>query len=510
MTMPGIQKSWHRLPPEIRIQILRSLLAQDGYSMAHYAAVSREWQAVIEPHNFARIKLTPSRIDHFGHMVYRNRAFVRYIWLCLELQEYDCYMCAPIDPVSRGFRTTDSAIIMVALFDVFSALSRWEPTGSLQLDISVYSPSDSEHWFKYLTFEPDKPPQECDRRRRVERSIRYRCDDWQHGWRGGRRRFPPDRWAIHYLYNEIMANGPFGDDQQELKYWEHLPLAPAVTSVLLRQQSRRRWKPLALACMFVRLPRLREVHYEPWREWFHAQQDTTDESLRSLLEPLTSSHVRRLVLFENFCPQYLLDFSNCDPVRGSTLVVSRAVASASLMLEHLSASFMVDASQFFAACEPSWRWINLTWLALTSRLLTPDQDPEKIDDTLRAAAAAAMNMPKLETMEIWNGLEGLAMVFRYKRAREREPAVVTVRGTWELALCPDAVTAWEGVALMHCCDGCVLEKELMDAAAVTSHGDAIHYLRLSNPVIRPISLEQIRMEQRIRDGVLRVDGRHVF
>lgn len=42
--------------------------------------------------------------------------------------------------------------------------------------------------------------------------------------------------------------------------------APAVTGVLLRQQTRRLWKPTALAQMFARLPRLREVYYEPRRE----------------------------------------------------------------------------------------------------------------------------------------------------------------------------------------------------------------------------------------------------
>lgn len=38
-----------------------------------------------------------------------------------------------------------------------------------------------------------------------------------------------------------------------------LPQAPAVTGVLLRQQTRRLWKPTALAQMFARLPRLKEV-----------------------------------------------------------------------------------------------------------------------------------------------------------------------------------------------------------------------------------------------------------
>jgi hypothetical protein len=53
-------------------------------------------------------------------------------------------------------------------------------------------------------------------------------------------------------------------------------IGPAVTGVLLRQQNRRRWKPIALAQMFARLPRLQEIHYEPWREWINVQQVWTD------------------------------------------------------------------------------------------------------------------------------------------------------------------------------------------------------------------------------------------
>lgn len=68
--------SRRHLPAEIRLLILEALI-QDGCSLASLAAVSRDWQATVERHNFARIKLTPSRLPHFGSIVYRRRAFVR-------------------------------------------------------------------------------------------------------------------------------------------------------------------------------------------------------------------------------------------------------------------------------------------------------------------------------------------------------------------------------------------------------------------------------------------------
>ena len=131
--------------------------------------------------------------------------------------------------------------------------------------------------------------------------------------------------------------------------------------------------------------------------------------------------------------------SDCDPIRIPAYAVSREVANISLKLEHLPASFMVDASYFFHACEPSWRWHNLTSLTPTSRLLVPDDSPTEIDDMLKAAAAMAMKIPNLETMKIWNGRKGMAMFSRYQSIKGEQDAVITWRGTEEFTLQPDVI-----------------------------------------------------------------------
>ena len=125
-----------------------------------------------------------------------------------------------------------------------------------------------------------------------------------------------------------------------------------------------------------------------------------------------------------------------------------------------------------------------------------------MDNMLQAAAAAAMEMPNLKTMEIWNGYKGLAMLFRYQRAKRGRPALITWRGTWELTLRPPVIQAWGSVALGHRGQGHVIVKELLDAGVcVKTHGDAVRHLKLSRPVIRPVSLRQIQMEHIIREGV---------
>ncbi|KAL4932866.1 uncharacterized protein BDV17DRAFT_253957 [Aspergillus undulatus] len=84
-----------------------------------------------------------------------------------------------------------------------------------------------------------------------------------------------------------------------------------------------------------------------------------------------------------------------------------------------------------------------------------------------------------------------------------QPAVMTLRGTWEFPLRPTVVQAWEAVTLNHRVHGSIIVKELLDAGAVVkSHGDAIHHLKLLDPVIWPVSSWQIRVEHKVREGVL--------
>ncbi|KAK1994005.1 hypothetical protein LX36DRAFT_693386 [Colletotrichum falcatum] len=482
--------TWDGLPREIRLLILKCLM-RDGCKLGPLATVSREWQMEIERHNFSRIRLTPLRLVNFNAMIQRNRALVKYIWFCLELDDYDCTTCAPnwrnLTEEEYGealeVSDTDKCPITTGFQDLFSILSTWDLYNDLTLDISIYSPSDSKHWFQYLTFMPDVPldmPGDY----HLEKMILNRDHhDPQHGWVAGFRHSAPPRTAILKVFHSVMEEGPFESDQSELQWWDQLPSVPAVTSLLLRQQSRRRWKPASLARMFARFPRL--------------QARFTDRSYQHLFESIQryNDSLKKLVVFENFNQQYPAtmqqfqwgeDLSKCNSIRDPDPAVSQMVALASLKLEHLAASFIADAS-YFLEIDPTWEWPNLTSLVLTSKLLTPDENPTETGAMLRAAAAAAMKMPRLEIMEIWNGRKGLAALFRYQAFHNVQQAEIVWKGTWRFIMETSIIQAWEA--------------EQLDGAAIESHGDALHYLKLSSQAIRPISLQQIRMEQKALEGV---------
>lgn len=121
-------------------------------------------------------------------------------------------------------------------------------------------------------------------------------------------------------------------------------------------------------------------------------------------------------------------------------------------------------------------------------------DTIAVNSLLRAAAGAALKMPRLDTMEIWNGRRGVAMLFRYQRARDEQSAIITVRGTSELALMIATTQAWDMVAHRHGHGSVVMKISSIDPDGIISHGDAIRQLGLSTQVVRPVSLRQILSE----------------
>ncbi|CAI6096873.1 unnamed protein product [Clonostachys chloroleuca] len=514
--------TYYSLPSCIWYYILKILL-KDGVSCAAFAAVSREWQAIIERHNFERLKVTPQRLSTFQEMTHRNQHLVRYIWLCLEISEYP-----PV--ASWGVVNEDNTLIAEAIESLFSSLSTWQLLGDLTLDISVYSPSDVRNpLLRYLTFEPDLNPKDCPYDQNIHGDapgIPYQSridkfalmilfddllsrngyetrelDDVVY-WLSGQAETDPDfpggphilsdDESFERMLTELEQSTPAHDGL--VNCWEQMPSVPAVTRMLLRQQTRRSWPPEQLRKLFLRLPELQEIHYEPWRNWLGQGGGDFDDNLRRLLPEACLKTLKRLILFENFNETYP-EMMHCLRLREPSPNLSAALAETNLSLEPLSAAFSVDASYFFNGCHSSWKWSNLTLLAVTSQLLRPDADPHQLEEMLQEAAAVALRMPQLQTLEIWEGRKGLAALFKY----QSRPARLAWKATWYFRM-PDSVTrAWDEVGMMFYGLDCAVVKQLLDGAAIKSHADSIVQLRLSQTIVRPVSLQQIRREQRYLD-----------
>ncbi|KAL6853145.1 hypothetical protein J3F83DRAFT_764782 [Trichoderma novae-zelandiae] len=495
------------LPAEVRRMILEALV-KDGRELARFAAVSREWQAVIEPQTFRRIRVTPSRIAELGDMTLRNRSHVKYLWLCLELERYGCDTCSSDDfPVFTS--VPDNLLIKTAIQSLLPVLSTWGRSSSLTLDISVYSISDREHWFKYLTFEPDDDEPDASSNQGYShvspfnRAVPREVDDARHRWNTADESDLMAQAAAQNVFTRIPCD-PSGDSEDEetdpVEWLTELPPAPAITRLLLRQQTRRRWGPEALAGLIARFPSLRELHFEPWREWDDMLQTYVDEDYLDLLESPSIRRLNRLTIFENFNQRYVDAYwdETCARIRPPNPALGQILSEVSTNYESLSASFMVDAEAFFAFDEgqPPKRWPNLRHLFLTSQLLAPGQDETRITEMLRAAARAAVHMPKLETLQIWNGRRHLAALVKYEPATEQgQTPTITWRGTWQFLLQASVIQAWQSPASEPSQQAVRVIYESIGSEQVRCHGDAMVLLELPQLVIRHVSLRQLLNEE---------------
>jgi len=92
----------------------------------------------------------------------------------------------------------------------------------------------------------------------------------------------------------------------------------------------------------------------------------------------------------------------------------------------------------------------------------------------------------------------MAAVFQYQTLHNARRATVTWGATWEFAMEPLLIRAWEAVVHHRYNDSWRLGvlQEQLNSAAIKSHGDANPSLGLSGQVIRPVSLQRIQMEQK--------------
>lgn len=241
--------SWTSIPLEIRLMILEEVSRQKHRGWASCAAVCKEWQVVIEKRNFHRLKLRISCLQELEDIVIRQRPLVQHLWLNIELPRYTCRCCRWSESMSQISR--HSSIVRNSILKLFSILSTWQPTGGLVLELNAYSPSDSEHWFKYLYSGPNYDDN-GDVIQQKEATTEWHDPD--HGWADGRQFEAPGVGAITRSLSPLCFSLP-----------NNIPMVHAVTGLVIRRQLRRQFVPAALRLLWERLPRLESIVYEPWR-----------------------------------------------------------------------------------------------------------------------------------------------------------------------------------------------------------------------------------------------------
>lgn len=482
------------LPAEIRLMILEVIIQQKHPGWASFACVSKEWQGLIEKRNFGQLKLQVSCLGDFERLVIRQRELVQHIWLDIELPRYSCRCCKREESFSGMER--NSSVISSGIWKLFCVLSNWKTAKGLTLELSAHSPSDSEHWFKhhYVSANGDAAPvQEADRS----------WHDPQHGWVDGQQVTSPPGEAVLRLFATT-----------HLSFKQELPQLDVVKCFIIRRQLRRQLSQSSLGLILDKLCRLEHLIYEPWRtpesinrisaypqpELAVSTANVQVEDFVQVIHKHFPQTLGRVSIFEDFNDSLSTEIqdtllalqlpADTSEIRGSK--VAAALVSKSLNLDHLSVSYMASADDFFKACQPAWTWQQLQSLTLTSGVLRRTESRRDIDHLLYKAGCTALQMPRLHTMVIWDGIKGNACAFIYHV--NGEGVDITWRSTWEMELTPRVVKAWERVALeSHSCALQVNKQQVR--GVIRSHGDAIYHSNLPCQVVTPTSLWQMRREQ---------------
>ncbi len=254
--------------------ILETLI-HDNRHVASYASVCRDWQAVVEKKTLRRLKLRAPCLDEFDRIfkdMFRRRRNVRHIWLSIDLQPYTCRICRFKE--SASWVKGNNLIFKRAIIKFLGSLKDWEQyNGGLALELSVQSPSDSQHWFKNCCFgdsdwyEDGAVPEPGDQ---LQEAGTAEFDDPRHGWVDGEQvRFPNVDTLLRF-HQTLRLNTS-----------REYPAASAVTSFFLRRQCRRWLSPTTLGRLLYHLPEIRRLVYEPWQAWGTKRQ-SCDKGKRAI------------------------------------------------------------------------------------------------------------------------------------------------------------------------------------------------------------------------------------
>lgn len=262
---------WTTLSYETRLIILNMVFARLSAPEEHqpagrllrrtpglipsHALVCRDWFEFFERETYRNIFVTQASLENIRRLNRRQQSLVRYLWVKVDLATYDCPDCVGYSSESsEKLPKYNAALVEDAIKRTFHILRSWDTeqrpgAPGLSLEISACSPSDMEHAFcNDLHF--DTSP--FDVHGPLERN-RPEISHPGHGWLQGRRTGPPSLPSINLAGGFLSCTV------------DGLPAVPAVTSFIVRRQTRWQLEPATLARILQRLPCLRRVLIESWR-----------------------------------------------------------------------------------------------------------------------------------------------------------------------------------------------------------------------------------------------------
>ncbi|KAI1498933.1 hypothetical protein F5X99DRAFT_411531 [Biscogniauxia marginata] len=406
--------AWNMLPAELKLMILQSI----STDLSTCAAVCKEWQAIVEKATFNELELlsNPTDLDLFEQVFgnnIRRQACLRYLWFRVKLPTYGRFLRYTVETPEQA----DAARITFsqAILRLLNILHGWDsdkifksnPSG-LHLELSAHSPSDianmsgEENW------------------------------TWNYV-----------EWGIRFFDLSFdLERNPLG--------FYGLPRVEVVTGFSVLRRNLRRIDHNSLYAILSNLPRLTEIHLEPWHQPWKDEQEFDDEELAGDI-PTWPTSLKKINVFQH-CETFE-EFENGDVAWGSREKCAELgihIAWRSCQLEELNVCNWIDAQHFFKPFShpQAWsrrhNWENLRHLTLTTCLITENADNGSLNGLLRTAAKAAMRMPVVHSIKIYNTTNGDTGIFQYIVSNAE--ATVRWASTWSFFLQKSVRASWAQVA----------------------------------------------------------------
>lgn len=448
--------------------------------------------------------------------------------------------------------TRNNILFTKALWMLLDILSTWKRDESTHrspftLELSARSPSDAKHIFQDIAELQGDYPHFLDSSAQKEHLVRRRNElathpiqDPPHHFFNAERYFwvAGTRMYVKYRTMRILRLDFSGisesDRRQTPNSTTRLPQVRMITSLLIRRQSYSQLHPGDLGALFTdSLTGLCHIRLEKWRApcrsggwkqtgtWWSQRNDISygpiahvgpyKSETKELLDLLSRrEQLERNGLLVAHLPSSLESLHLMEDIdlciygekllkipRQSNILVLKALAISVPHLKHLSISFLSDANECLSFSAGSFP--NLESVAFTSQhYLQPSGG--KLDDLLHKAATAAMEMPNLQIMELWNCIDGHAAIFRYesRSTAKTTASTLTWRCSWQgwnSVVGGSVIEAWSQVAATNADRRLQFKVEPLrdEASKYAQYGGVLHHLKLRESILDGISEMQVRV-----------------
>ncbi|KAK2777232.1 hypothetical protein CKAH01_12198 [Colletotrichum kahawae] len=494
--MAGSRPNLSSLPPELNLFILQELanLCNEDYAarpgMGAYASVCKNWQMFFEPLVFKHFTLAREDLSEFRQVTQdnRRRSLVRHIWLRLEepsaLQHSELGL--------EQYKWSQPYFTDI-IWNLWTTISQWKVEElaefggqqglTLELSSHKYFPTQED------TFIPQEDYRAYSQSLGNELSAAYKTVSKFYF------NAPLYGWDLSTkAKRDLFCKGVRVDSRP-------LPQVEVVTGFFTRRAYTQNVRPEVLFLIFDSLPRAKDIRIERWRHGLVACENEWRNGMQVDLPHHVPASLETLAIFEEKGPRN----GRFNLIPNDKLTES--VILGILHLKHLCLCFFINGDEFFqklSRSDMTQRLSGRGYQELTSLTLTSLRLKAKIDENwdmliwrggvtelLQMAAAATKLMPKLRLMEVWNGGDGNASVFRYEVSDDNKGEI-----SWQSTQnCEpfeqEVIEAWEKVAQDHGLGGLTIRPSTLLSGDFTYYGSIIPLLTSKEEVVHPMSVAQM-------------------